>query len=129
MPTMVAQNALILGPLLLIGLCSSSGMQSTISQRRAARGTNPATGEFEEIEVSDEAPFCALCFKIATDPFVGRLIYLRIYSGVVKTGDAVFNSARGKRERLGRLLLMHANRREDITEADTGSIVAALLYE
>ncbi len=90
------------------------------------KGTDPKTGTEVTRPASDDAPFAALAFKAATDPFVGRLIYLRIYSGVVRTGDAVFNTARGKRERLGRLLLMHANRREDITEADTGSIVAAL---
>jgi elongation factor G len=74
----------------------------------------------------DQAPFTALAFKVMTDPFVGRLVYVRVYSGRVETGDQVYNSTTGKRERVGRLLLMHANRREEITEADTGAIVAAL---
>ncbi len=76
--------------------------------------------------VSDEAPFSALAFKIVTDPFVGRLVYLRVYSGIMKAGSMVLNSTSGKRERIGRLLLMHANRREEVDEADTGSIVATL---
>ena len=74
----------------------------------------------------DEAPFSALAFKVVSDPFVGRLVYFRVYSGRVKVGSHVFNATRGKRERLGRLLLMHANHREDIEEADTGAIVATL---
>ncbi|MDD5590592.1 MAG: elongation factor G [Dehalococcoidales bacterium] len=74
----------------------------------------------------DDAPFCALAFKVVTDPFMGRLVYLRVYSGTVKAGVQVFNSARDKKERIGRLVLMHANRREEIEEADTGSIVATL---
>ncbi len=75
---------------------------------------------------SDEAPFAALAFKVVTDPFVGRLVYLRVYSGRVKAGAQVFNSTRGKKERIGRLMLMHANRYEEVGEADTGAIVAAM---
>lgn len=75
---------------------------------------------------SDEAPFVALAFKVVSDPYVGRLVYLRVYSGRVVAGAEVFNAARGKKERTGRLLLMHANRREEIAEADTGAVVAAL---
>jgi elongation factor G len=74
----------------------------------------------------DDVPFSALAFKAVSDPFVGRLVYFRVYSGKVKVGAQVFNSTRGKRERIGRLLLMHANHREEITEADTGAIVATL---
>ena len=74
----------------------------------------------------DRAPFTALAFKVMTDPFVGRLVYLRVYAGRVETGDAVYNATSAKKERIGRLLLMHANHREEITEADTGGIVAAL---
>ena len=74
----------------------------------------------------DDAPFAALAFKVVSDPFVGRLVYLRVYSGRVEVGQQVFNSARGKRERVGRLLLMHANHREEVVEADTGAIVATL---
>jgi len=75
---------------------------------------------------SDDAPFAALAFKVVSDPFMGRLVYLRVYSGRVKVGSQVLNPTRGKRERIGRLLLMHANHREDITNADTGAIIAAL---
>jgi len=74
----------------------------------------------------DNAPLIALAFKVVTDPFVGRLVYLRLYSGNVKAGAQVFNATRSKRERIGRLLLMHANHREEIEEADTGAIVATL---
>jgi elongation factor G len=75
---------------------------------------------------SDEAPFAALAFKVVADPFVGRLVYLRIYSGRVKAGAQVFNSTRGRKERIGRLMLMHANRYEEVNEADTGAIIAAM---
>ncbi len=75
---------------------------------------------------SDEAPFAALSFKVVSDPFVGRLVYFRVYSGKVTVGDQVFNTVQNKKERIGRLLLMHANRREEVQEADTGSIVATL---
>ena len=76
--------------------------------------------------VNDEEPFTALAFKVVTDPFVGRLVYFRVYSGEVKASDQVFNTTRGKAERIGRLFLMHANRRDEIETADTGSIVATL---
>jgi len=82
---------------------------------------------FEVIRpAKDEAPFSALAFKVVSDPFVGRLVYLRVYSGKMKAGAQLFNSTRGVRERIGRLLLMHANRREEVGEADTGAIVATL---
>jgi len=74
----------------------------------------------------DEDPFSALAFKVVSDPFMGRLVYLRVYSGRVEAGAQIFNSTRGKKERIGRLLLMHANHREEIVEADTGAIVATL---
>jgi len=76
--------------------------------------------------VTDEAPFSALAFKVVTDPFVGRLVYFRVYSGRLRAGAQVYNSTRGKTERIGRLLLMHANRREELDVADTGAIVATL---
>ena len=75
---------------------------------------------------SDEAPFTALAFKVVSDPFVGRLVYFRVYSGRVESGQQVHNATTGKKERIGRLLLMRANRREEINEADTGAIVASL---
>ncbi|MEE8418620.1 MAG: elongation factor G [Dehalococcoidales bacterium] len=74
----------------------------------------------------DEAPFTALAFKVVSDPFVGRLVYFRVYSGRIEAGAQVFNSNQDKKERIGRLLLMHANRREEIDSADTGAIVATL---
>jgi elongation factor G len=89
----------------------------TIDTKLGTEVTRPA---------DDEAPFSALAFKVVSDPFVGRLVYFRVYSGGVKVGSHVFNATRGKRERIGRLLLMHANHREEIDEADTGSIVATL---
>ena len=75
---------------------------------------------------SDDAPFSALAFKVVSDPFVGRMVYFRVYSGGVKAKTQVLNATRGKRERIGRLLLMHAGHREELTEADTGAIVATL---
>src|SRR5258706_1661253 len=81
---------------------------------------------FEERVVSDEAPFAALAFKIATDPFVGKLTFFRVYSGVLKTGSYVYNSTKDKRERVGRLLQMHANKREEIEEVRAGDIAAAI---
>ncbi len=75
---------------------------------------------------SDEEPFTALAFKVVSDPFVGRLVYFRVYSGKIEPGDQVFNSTQSKKERIGRLLLMHANRREEVDKADTGAIVATL---
>jgi len=74
----------------------------------------------------DDAPFAALAFKIATDPFVGNLTFFRVYSGVLNSGDTIFNSARGKKERVGRLLQMHANDREEVKEVRAGDIAAAV---
>ncbi|MBI2836337.1 MAG: elongation factor G [Chloroflexi bacterium] len=84
------------------------------------------TGEKVTRPPTDDAPFTALAFKVVSDPFVGRLVYFRVYSGKVAEGEQVYNSTCGKRERLGRLLLMHANRREELEEAGAGSIVATL---
>jgi len=75
---------------------------------------------------SDDAPFAALAFKIATDPFVGTLTFFRVYSGVLKSGDTVFNAVKGRKERIGRILQMHANSREDIKEVHAGDIAAAV---
>jgi elongation factor G len=83
-------------------------------------------GEDIERQASDEAPFSALAFKIMTDPYVGQLTYFRIYSGVMKAGSYVYNASKKKRERMGRILKMHANKREDIKEVHTGDIVAAV---
>jgi len=92
----------------------------------AVRGTNPRTGEVEERPVDEQAPFCALAFKIMTDPYVGKLTYFRVYSGTLRAGSYVFNATRGVRERVSRILLMHANHREDIPEATAGNVVAAV---
>ncbi len=83
-------------------------------------------GERVVREVSDEAPFSALAFKVVADPFMGRLVYFRVYSGKVKAGIQVFNSSKGCKERLGRIVLMHANHREEVDEVDTGSIAATV---
>ena len=92
----------------------------------AISGTNPKTDEEETREASDDAPFSALAFKIMTDPFVGRLSFFRVYSGIVEAGKTVLNSSKGQRERIGRILLMHANHREDLSVAYSGDIAAAV---
>ena len=90
------------------------------------KGVNPDTGEEDSRPTSDSEPFSALAFKIATDPFVGKLGFFRVYSGMITAGSYVFNSSKGKRERMGRILLMHANHREEIPEAYSGDIAAAV---
>ncbi|MGB9765955.1 MAG: elongation factor G [Sulfurihydrogenibium sp.] len=90
------------------------------------KGTNPNTGEEVERKASDDEPFCALAFKVMADPYAGQLTYFRVYSGVVKTGQTVYISNKGKKERIGRLLRMHANQREEITEVYAGDIAAAV---
>ena len=87
-------------------------------------GVNPDTGKEEVRETSDEEPFAGLAFKIATDPFVGRLAYFRAYSGVLNSGSYVFNSTKGKKERVGRLVQMHANTRTEIDKIYSGDICA-----
>ena len=92
----------------------------------AIKGVNPDTGEQEERPASDEEPFAALAFKIMTDPFVGRLTFFRVYSGVLNSGSYVFNTSKGKRERIGRILQMHANHRKEIETVYAGDIAAAV---
>ena len=92
----------------------------------AIKGVNPKTDEEESREASDDAPFSALAFKIMTDPFVGRLSFFRVYSGTLEAGKTVMNSSKGQRERLGRILLMHANHREDLSMVYSGDIAAAV---
>jgi len=92
----------------------------------AIKGINPKTEEEEVRESSDEAPFSALAFKIMTDPFVGKLCYFRVYSGSVTAGSVVYNSTKGKTERLGRILQMHSNERHDIDCCYSGDIAAAI---
>ena len=90
------------------------------------KGTDPKTEEPMEREISDDAPFAALAFKIITDPFVGRLSFFRVYSGVLEKGSYVLNSTKGKKERMGRLLQMHANKREELDIVYSGDIAAAV---
>ena len=92
----------------------------------AIKGTNPETGEETERPASDTEPFSALAFKIATDPFVGKLCFFRVYSGVVKAGTTVYNSVKDNNERMGRILQMHANDRKDIDCCYAGDIAAAV---
>src|SRR5713101_2116234 len=87
-------------------------------------GTDLKTGDQLERAPSVDEPFCALAFKIVADPYVGRLVYFRVYSGIAKQGSMALNSTRGQKERLGRILRMHANRREEVTEIGTGQIAA-----
>ncbi|MEE1597321.1 elongation factor G [Acidaminococcus fermentans] len=92
----------------------------------AIKGTNPETGEEEERPSDDNAPFAALAFKIATDPYVGRLAFFRVYSGTLTAGSYVYNSNKDKRERIGRILRMHSNHRTEIEEVFAGDIAAAV---
>ena len=89
-------------------------------------GTNPKTDEVETRPADDSAPFSALAFKIMTDPYVGRLSFFRVYSGTLETGKTVMNSTKGQRERVGRILQMHANHREDLQQVWSGDIAAAV---
>ena len=92
----------------------------------AIKGVNPKTDEEEERKSSDDEPFAALAFKIMTDPYVGRLSFFRVYSGTLTTGSSVLNATKGKRERMGRILQMHANHREDIETVYSGDIAAVV---
>ena len=92
----------------------------------AMKGTNPDTDEEVERHSDDSEPFSALAFKVMTDPYVGKLTFFRVYSGVLQSGSYVQNSSKGKRERVGRILQMHANSREEISEVHSGEIAAAV---
>ena len=92
----------------------------------AIKGVNPDTEQEEERPSSDDEPFSALAFKIATDPFVGKLAFFRVYSGVVNQGDSVLNATKDSRERFGRIVQMHANHRKDLTTVYSGDIAAAV---
>ena len=92
----------------------------------AIKGVNPDTGEEEERPSSDNEPFAALAFKIATDPYVGKLTFFRVYSGVLDKGSAVLNSTKGKHERIGRIVQMHANARKELEKVYSGDIAAAI---
>jgi len=90
------------------------------------KGTNHKTGEILEVAPSDNEPFCALAFKIAADPYVGTLTYFRVYSGTLKKGSYVLNTTSGEKERIGRILRMHANQREEVDEIFAGDLVATV---
>ena len=92
----------------------------------AIKGVNPETGEEDERKADDKEPFSALAFKIMADSFVGKLAFFRVYSGTLQSGSYVYNSVKGKRERIGRILQMHANKREEIQEIYAGDIAAAV---
>ncbi len=92
----------------------------------AIKGTNPETGEEEDCHASDDEPFAALAFKIATDPFVGKLAFFRVYSGKLDAGSTVYNPVKDTNERMGRILQMHANHRQDLTTVYAGDIAAAV---
>lgn len=92
----------------------------------AIKGTNPDTGEEDKREANDKLPFSALAFKIMADPYVGKLAFFRVYSGTISSGSYVYNSTKGKKERIGRILQMHANRREEIDMVYSGDIAAAV---
>jgi elongation factor G len=92
----------------------------------ASRGFNPDTGVEEVRDASDTEPFAALAFKVATDPFVGQLIFFRVYSGTLEAGSYVYNSRTGNKERIGRILRMHANEREEVKKVFAGDIAAAV---
>ena len=96
------------------------------SEIPALVGTNPKTEEETTRQLNDDEPFSALAFKVITDPYAGRLVYFRVYSGVIQAGSYVQNTTQGQRERMGRLLRMHANHREEIEEVRAGDIAAAL---
>ncbi|MBR2223648.1 MAG: elongation factor G, partial [Christensenellaceae bacterium] len=92
----------------------------------AMKGTNPTTKEEDSRESSVDAPFAALAFKILVDPFVGKLVFMRVYSGKITSGSTVYNSTKQRRDRIGRIVMMHANQREEIQEAEAGEIVAVV---
>ncbi|KYH33695.1 elongation factor G [Neomoorella mulderi] len=92
----------------------------------AIQGIDPETGSEDERHSSDNEPFAALAFKIMADPYVGKLTFFRVYSGTIKSGSYVYNSTKGRRERIGRILRMHANHREEVEEAYAGDIAAAV---
>ena len=90
------------------------------------KGTNPDTGEFEEVAADDKSPFTALCFKVATDPFVGKIYFIRMYSGTLTAGTYIYNASKRERERVTKIVKMHANHQEMIDSISTGDIAAAV---
>src|SRR5437763_2267331 len=106
-------------------------LDAVIDYMPAPTDIPPVKGELDngkegERKASDEEPFAGLAFKIMTDPYVGQLIFFRVYSGVINSGDTIYNPIKDKKERIGRLLQMHANQREEIKEVRAGDIAAAV---
>jgi elongation factor G len=94
--------------------------------RKAFRGTNPETGEVDSREVDDKSPFSALAFKIQADPYIGKLTYFRVYSGILESGSYVYNSGKNTKERISRIVRMHSNNREEVKSVNAGDIAAAV---
>ncbi len=94
------------------------------ADKEMIKGTDPNTDQYEERQVRDEASFCGLCFKVASDPYVGRLNFVRVYSGVVKSGTYIYNATKREKERVTKIVLMHANKQEIVDSAATGDICA-----
>ena len=94
--------------------------------RPPVQGTDPKTGEIVERGVGDDQPLTALAFKVQSDPYSGKLVFIRVYAGTLQSGKTVCNTTKGKRERMGRLVKMHANHREDVQEVFSGEIAAAV---
>ncbi|MDD5042920.1 MAG: elongation factor G [Candidatus Omnitrophica bacterium] len=92
----------------------------------AVKGTHPDTGEFEEIVADDKSPFTALCFKVASDPFVGKIFFVRMYSGTLESGTYIYNASKRERERVTKIVKMHANRQEVVESLSTGDIAAVV---
>ena len=122
-------------PMLCVSAFKNKGVQAmldaVVEYLPAPTDIRPVKGELEngsigERKASDEEPFAGLAFKIMTDPFVGQLIFFRVYSGMLKSGDTIYNPIKGRKERVGRILLMHANEREEIKEVFAGDIAAAV---
>ncbi len=94
------------------------------ADKEMIKGTDPGTDQYEERQVSDESSFCGLCFKVASDPYVGRLNFVRVYSGIVKSGTYIYNATKREKERVTKIVLMHANKQEIVDSAATGDICA-----
>ncbi|HAH21261.1 MAG: translation elongation factor G [Omnitrophica WOR_2 bacterium GWF2_43_52] len=92
--------------------------------RGKVKGINPSTDQYEEREINDSAPFCGLCFKVASDPYVGRLNYVRVYSGTLSSGSYIYNASKREKERVTKIVLMHANKQEIVEKVATGDICA-----
>lgn len=93
------------------------------------KGTNPENGEYEELTIGDDAPLCALCFKVVTDPYVGRLSYVRVYSGTINSGSYIYNASKREKEKVTKIVHMHANKQENIDSVSCGEIAAVVGFK